>query len=58
MYKLHDWIDINKLDWDGLSRNPNAIRLLKKNQNKINWNVLIHNENATEILENNKKKKN
>ena len=27
MLKLHNWIDINKLDWEGLSLNPNAIEL-------------------------------
>ena len=34
-YKLKDWIDINELDWDFLSRNPNAIHLLEKNKEKI-----------------------
>ncbi len=29
MLKLRDWIDINKLNWIGLSENPNAIELLK-----------------------------
>ena len=35
MLKLRDWIDINKLNWNTLSENPNAIELLKENQNKI-----------------------
>ena len=30
MLKLRDWIDINKIDWDYLSYNINAIELLKK----------------------------
>ena len=30
--KLRDWIDINKLNCITLSKNPNAIELLKKNQ--------------------------
>ena len=30
MHKLHDWIDINKIDWIIISGNPNAIELLKK----------------------------
>jgi hypothetical protein len=36
--ELLDWIDINKLDWDALSINPNAIAidLLEKNIDKIN----------------------
>jgi len=37
MYKLRDWIDINKIVWYSLSRNPNAIDLLEKNNDKINW---------------------
>ena len=40
MYKLLDWVDINKLDWKSLSLNPNAIELLKENQDKINWELL------------------
>ena len=35
MLKLRDWIDINKINWHGLSINPNAIELLKENQNVI-----------------------
>jgi hypothetical protein len=37
-----------------LSKNPNAIELLKKNQDKINWNFLSLNPNAIEILKKNK----
>ena len=37
MYKLRDWIDINKLNWQGLTENPNAIDLLEQNKDKINW---------------------
>ena len=51
MYKLHDWIDINKLKWRYLSRNPNAISLLKVNQEKIDWYKLSKNPNAIELLE-------
>jgi hypothetical protein len=36
MLKLRDWIDINKLNWNELSFNSNAIELLKENPNKIN----------------------
>ena len=34
-YKVLDWIDINKLNWEELSRNQNAIHLLEQNQDKI-----------------------
>ncbi len=56
MYKLRDWIDINKIDWEGLSFNSNAIELLKENQDKINWDYLSFNVNAIELLEQNKDK--
>ena len=57
-YVLLDWIDKHKLDWIMLSRNPNAIDLLKERieyeksltdaqfnrlKNKINWNALSSN---------------
>ncbi len=45
MLKLRDWIDIDKLNWNSLSENPNAIELLKKNQDKINWVYLSENPN-------------
>ena len=35
--KLRNWIDENKLDWNNLSSNPNAIELLKENKDKIDW---------------------
>jgi len=44
IYLLY-WIDINKLNWDNLSENPNAINLLNKNFDKINWNRLSKNIN-------------
>ena len=40
IYKLRDWIDINKLDWKMMSGNSNAIQILEKNLDKINWNYL------------------
>ena len=53
MYKLLDWIDINKISWDLLSSNPNAIDLLERNQDKINWDYLSLNENAIDLLKQN-----
>tara|TARA_B110000483_G_C18191042_1_gene540968 strand:+ start:1655 stop:2488 length:834 start_codon:yes stop_codon:yes gene_type:complete len=47
---LLDWIDINKLNWDNLSKNYNAIDLLKENYDKINWENLSMNYNALFIL--------
>ena len=46
MLKLLNWIDINKINWDNLSENTNAIELLKENQDKINWGNLYKNTNA------------
>jgi len=34
-YKLLDWIDLNIIDWDCLSANPNAIHLFEQNQEKF-----------------------
>ena len=51
MLKLRDWVDIRTLNWNHLSKNPNAIELLKENQNKINWDHLSKNPNAIELLE-------
>ena len=56
MYKLHSWIDITFIQWGTLSKNPNAIELLKKNKKKINWTELNENPNAIEMLKKNKNK--
>src|SRR5688572_13535556 len=55
IYKLVDWIPIDKIDWDYLCMNENdgAIQLLKNNINKINWEYLSENDGAIEILKNN-----
>ena len=55
-YVLHDWIDINKLNWDMLSENPAAIELLKENPDKINWYMLSRNPAAIYLLEDNQDK--
>ncbi len=39
----------NKIDWDRVSQNPNAIGLLKANINKINWLFLCSNVNPEAI---------
>ena len=49
--ELLDWIDIEKLDWNYLSSDPNAIELLEANPDKINWYYLSSNPNAIELLE-------
>ena len=50
--KLRNWVNINKLDWNYLSENPNAIEFLERNPDKINWSNLSSNINnrAIEIL--------
>jgi hypothetical protein len=55
-YKLLDWIDIDKLNWVELSKNPNAIHLLEQNQDKIDWKYLSRNPNAVFLLEQNQDK--
>ncbi len=56
MLKLRDWIDINRIQWDYLSLNPNAIKLLIENKDKINWDYLSENPNAIELLKENQNK--
>ena len=46
--------NLDKLDddcWKELSKNANAISILKQNMHKINWNYLSLNINAIDILE-------
>ena len=54
-FKLKNFIknNIDKMDWEILSRNPNAIYLLEKNFNKINWLGLCENPNAIYLLDKN-----
>ena len=40
---------MDKINWIGLSRNPNAIHLLEKNMDKIDWYKLSENPNIFEI---------
>ena len=55
-YTLLPWIDINKIDWNYLSDNPNAIHLLEANIDKINWWSLSKNPNGINLLKSNKDK--
>jgi len=57
-YKLKDWIPPEKLDWNYLSENPNAIDLLKENPTKIFWTFLSANPApyAIELLKENQKR--
>ncbi len=55
-WKLLDWIDENKLDWNSLSFNPRGLYLLEQNKNKINWESLSQNESAIYLLEKNQDK--
>ena len=53
IYKLHDWIDIDKINWDYLSFNKHAVYLLKTNIERVYWKYLSMNINAVDILEKN-----
>ena len=53
VWKLKDWIDVEKLDWDILSGNKNAIKLLERNEDKIDWYNLSVNPNAIHLLQKN-----
>ena len=51
--KLHEWIPLDKVDWNLLSCNPNAIPILEKNLDKVDWCQLSRNPNAIHLLEKN-----
>ena len=48
IYYIHQ-----NVDWNALSRNPNAIPLLEQNLDKVNWHNLSKNPNAIHLLEQN-----
>jgi hypothetical protein len=40
----------DRINWDNLSTNPNAIRILEQNSDKINWWHLSKNPNAIHLF--------
>jgi hypothetical protein len=48
-----EYIIYNRIDWDYLSYNPNAIPILEKNLDKVVWYYLLRNPNAIHLLEKN-----
>ena len=44
---------LDKVYWNSLSSNPNAIPILEKNLDKVNWDWLSRNPNAIHILKKN-----
>ena len=53
VYKLIDFVSNNfdKIDWENLSSNPNAIHLLEQNHDEIDWGSLSLNPSAIHLLE-------
>ena len=51
MFKLKEFIKEDKLNWQWLSKNPNAIHILEQNMYEVNWCCLSTNPNAIDILE-------
>jgi len=51
MYKLKDFIDINKLDLELLNKNANADNYFEENTHLIKYNYIVLNESALHILE-------
>lgn len=45
-----------KINWDFLSLNPSAIKILENNKEKINWSELSTNSNAYNLIKNNQEK--
>ena len=58
IFKLLDWIDINKLSFLSCNKNDKAIELLKQNFDKIDWMKLSSNKNdkAIKLLKQNQDK--
>ena len=52
-YGLRDWIDKDKLNWEYLAFNPNAIDFLEENYDNIEWFELAENPNAIDLLKKN-----
>jgi len=54
IYKICDWVPTDKLDYEQLSRNPNAIEFLLKNAmengDKMYWSALSRNPSAMDLL--------
>lgn len=46
-------MNLEKIDWNLLSKNPLGIPILKENQDKISWSYLSANPEALELLVNN-----
>ena len=42
---------LDKVDWQGLSLNPNAIHILEQNIDKVNWRFLSRNPNAIHLFD-------
>ena len=47
---FYNIIDTNKVKWDYLSANPNAIPILEQNLDKMEWVSLSENPNALHLL--------
>jgi hypothetical protein len=45
-----------KINWQLLSKNPNAIHLLEENLDKIKWHIFSGNPNSIYLLEKNQDK--
>ena len=43
--------NFDKVHWNTLSQNPNAMHLIEANPEKIDWNWLSANPNAIHLLE-------
>lgn len=48
--------NLDKINWEWLSRNPNSIHILEKNLDKIEWKELSTNPNAIHLLKANQDK--
>ena len=53
LYKLLDWIPVEKLEMRELSEQPEAVEFLRENPEYIDWQTITSNSAAVSIMENN-----
>lgn len=50
-YRISDWVQLEHLRWNELSKNPRAIKILEQNIDKIDCHSLLENPQALLLIE-------
>ena len=53
VYQFREWVDVRKLDWKSISKQPRAIDILTDIPHYIHWDALSSNKRAIPLLEKN-----